>query len=664
MKNYSSHHTARHKQGFASILTVTSVGIALLIVMISMYENTVESQKAEANHMLRGDYQQREEAFLRAMTNIIPNRAIIGMKDNSWQWSTRRNLSWKQIIDDAITQSNSEIAIDSDIASSLGVNTMRSGNIGDNDIYSMDVVSPGFSEQYWQHISSGANRTASSNYPPPLETTNYYERRDSRYPIISHLKAYGSSAEGWVHEDVNKYPQFNIINAPSMHFNYQAGDTLIAKHNWWVFKMNFADQDNNTTNLPSRTKYFLISLYEIPSQLPINGASFTALGAHSDGTEWSNIDIQGTVFGQKVVTEGSFTTDAIASRKGVTLSDNTIVGDLTTGITGNNPFASNARDLEQSKGKTFPISSASDGGRVSFIPINRGLEFYDRYTSNKESINSSNSVSPSSWDYYSIGAKRCAMRLDVIDVTAADNQTPTAIRFTYQKNGTTESQTFYKGDNWPNPDTALGELFPFHTQITTDGRPAVSVHAERISNYLASQNAESTEINHSLSINVDYISNISIRPPAFPSLDDDISIVMLDAKDLSAYTRGFSLVTNMRLIIADDTNIVETTTPDGITLPYEEKYYPPLSMFAPEKRFGSSNNPVPVQIEGQLGSVTKNNASPTRIADLKSGASGEVVPGNISATLKPISHPAALPPINMINWMVVIREIHPNLSNP
>ena len=58
---------------------------------------------------------------------------------------------------------------------------------------------------------------------------------------------------------------------------------------------------------------------------------------------------------------------------------------------------------------------------------------------------------------------------------------------------------------------------------------------------------------------------------------------MLDAKDLSAYTRGFSLVTNMRLIIADDTNIVETTTPDGITLPYEEKYYPPLSMFAPEK---------------------------------------------------------------------------------
>ena len=71
------------------------------------------------------------------------------------------------------------------------------------------------------------------------------------------------------------------------------------------------------------------------------------------------------------------------------------------------------------------------------------------------------------------------MRLDVIDVTAADNQTPTAIRFTYQKNGTTESQTFYKGDNWPNPNTALGELFPFHTQITTDGRPAVSVHAER-----------------------------------------------------------------------------------------------------------------------------------------------------------------------------------------
>lgn len=644
------------------MLTVTSVGVGLLLVLIAMYENTVESQSVQSKNMLRTDYQQREDAFLRAMTNILPNRAMRGMQDNSWPWSSRRNLRWHQIIDDAIAQSNAEIAVDADVASSLGLNSMRSGNVANTNLNYGTVVKPAFNESYWQTISSGTNRPASRNYPPPLECSTWLERRDSRYPIITHRKSYGSSATGWVHEDVTKYPQYNKVLAPSLHFNYQTGNTLIAKHNWWVFRMSFADQNKDATKLATRNKYFLVSLYEVPSQLPINGASYTALGAHSDGTEWSNISIAGTVFGQKVKTEGTFSTDAISSRKGVELSADTTVGSVTAATTGSNPFASNARERSQSKGETFPISSASDGGRVAFVPINRGLEFYDRYVSTKESINSSSAVSPTAWDYYSIGAKQCAMRMDVIDVVSADNQTPTAIRFTYLKNGSTESQTFYKGSTWPDPDSDAGQEFPFHTQTTADGRPAISVYAERLAAYLADRNAEPLNANHSLSINVDYVSNASIRQPAFPSADDDIAVVLLDAEDMTSYTRGFSLVTNMRLVIADDTNIVDTTPPTGMTLPSGAKYYPPLSMFAPEKRYGDSSVPVPVEIEGQLGSVAKDNTSPVRIADLKSGAGSEVIPGNISASLKPITHPAALPPITMMNWMVVIREIHPDFS--
>ena len=94
-------------------------------------------------------------------------------------------------------------------------------------------------------------------------------------------------------------------------------------------------------------------------------------------------------------------------------------------MTGSNPFVSNARELSETEGKVFPISSSSDGGRVSFVPINRGLEFYDRYTGDPdEDSNSSNAVSPTSWDYYSIGAKQCGMRLDVIDVTSSTTRHP------------------------------------------------------------------------------------------------------------------------------------------------------------------------------------------------------------------------------------------------
>lgn len=662
MKTHSYNRASHVKKGFASLLTVTSVGVGLLIILISMYENTVESQAVQGKNMLRGDYQQREDAFLRSLTSILPNRAMRGMQDDSWQWSTRKNLRWRQIIDDAITQSNAEIAVDADIASSLGIDSMRSGNVGNTSLSYGTIVKPGFSENYWQTVSSGTNRPASRNYPPPLETTSGIEKRDSRYPIVSHTKYYGSSASGWVQEDVSKYPQFNKVLAPSLHFNYQTGNTLIAKHNWWVFKLNFADQNKNLTKLETRPKYFLVSLYEIPSQLPINGASYTALGKHSDGSEWSNISIAGTVFGQRIKTEGSFSSDGISSRKGVELSADTTVGNVTASSVGANPFSSNAREKAQSKGEIFPISSASDGGGVAFVPINRGLEFYDRYVTTNSSINSANAVSKTAWDYYSIGAMQCAMRLDVIDVAAADNQTPTAIRFTYFKNGSAESVEFYKGDTWPDPDSSAGQEFPFHTQTTADGRPAMGVYAERLATYLADINADPLDTNHSLSINVDYVSNASIRQPAFPCADDDLAIILLDSEDMTDYTRGFSLITNMRLIVADDTNIVETTAPADMVLPAGTKYYPPLSMFAPEKRYGDSSVPIPVQIEGQLGSVAKDNSSPVRIADLKSGTAGEVVPGNISATLKPITHPAALPPINMMNWMVVIREIHPDFN--
>ena len=66
-----------------------------------------------------------------------------------------------------------------------------------------------------------------------------------------------------------------------------------------------------------------------------------------------------------------------------------------------------------------------------------------------------------------------------------------------------------------------------------------------------------------------------------------------------------------------------------------------------------------IDIEGQIGSLAKDNADPVRVADLKSGVADEVIADNITATLKQLNHPAELPPVNMMNWMIVVREIHP-----
>lgn len=677
-----ANRTHKSSPGFASLLVVTSVGIALLIMLVSMYRNTVDAHAIQKNNLLKNDYQQREDAFLRALTNIIPNKAILCMKPDS---DNDESLQWKSIIEDALVMSNSRQALAPEVADSLGFTNIRSGNNTDSNLEFGAIISAlaaGTIDP--DAITSGTNQLATSDYPPPLECSASDQTTDSLYPIVSLNKKYGLSASGWVKASVSDFPLYNLIDAPELHFNYQNDGTFIAKHNWWAFEMSFADQDASKTNVITRRKKYLVSLYEIPSQLPISASAFTTFGAHSDGTEWSNVSLRGSIFAEKVKTEGAFSTDAIAARKGVEVSTSTTVNGTTTGgVTGSNPFVSNARELAETQGNVFPISSSSDGGRVSFIPINRGLEFYDRYTGDpaedNPDKNSESRLSDTSWNYYSIGAKQCGMRLDVIDVISSTDQTPTAIRFSYQYDDPDDgvvgnlvqvSKVFSKNPDPLNPEEEAwpdfldlgGDIFPFHVDKSYSSRPCIAIYPERLATWLVSNNAGFFESNHSISVNVDYVNNLEVAKPPFPSDVGDLAVMLIEAKDLTAFTDGFSLVTNMRLIFTDDVNITPMTTPAGITLPAGEDFHPPVSFFAPEKRYGDSGIALKIDIDGQLGSLAKGNAEPIRIADLKTGYADQVVPENIVANLKTIDHPAALPPINMMNWMVVIREIHPKYN--
>ena len=677
-----ANRTHKSSPGFASLLVVTSVGVALLIMLVSMYRNTVDAHAIQKNNLLKNDYQQREDAFLRALTNIIPNKAILCMKPGS---DNDESLQWKSIIEDALVMSNSRQALAPEVADSLGFTNIRSGNNTDSNLELGAIISAlagGTTDP--DAITSGTNQLATSDYPPPLECSASDQTTDSLYPIVSLNKKYGPSASGWVKASVSDFPLYNLIDAPELHFNYQNDGTFIAKHNWWAFEMSFADQDASKTNVITRKKKYLVSLYEIPSQLPISASAFTTFGAHSDGTEWSNVSLRGSIFAEKVKTEGAFSTDAIAARKGVEVSTSTTVNGTTTGgVTGSNPFVSNARELAETQGNVFPISSSSDGGRVSFIPINRGLEFYDRYTGDpaedNPDKNSESRLSDTSWNYYSIGAKQCGMRLDVIDVISSTDQTPTAIRFSYQYDDPDDgvvgnlvqvSKVFSKNPDPLNPEEEAwpdfldlgGDIFPFHVDKSYSSRPCIAIYPERLATWLVSNNGGFFESNHSISVNVDYVNNLEVAKPPFPSDVGDLAVMLIEAKDLTAFTDGFSLVTNMRLIFTDDVNITATTTPPGVTLPAGEDFYPPVSFFAPEKRYGDSGIALKIDIDGQLGSLAKGNTEPVRIADLKTGYADQVVPENIVANLKTIDHPAALPPVNMMNWMVVIREIHPRYN--
>ncbi|NWK54424.1 hypothetical protein HW115_02295 [Verrucomicrobiaceae bacterium N1E253] len=555
-----------------------------------IYKDTLQTQSDQKNLLLRNDYEQRESAFLSALTNIIPNKAMRGMMEGA---DAESDLEWESIFNEALTQANAHQAVNSAEATALGLSSMRSANTANTTLDPSSIIHSIFEDGGL--ISSGTNSVGTStyNYPPLLGCDSSLKADDESAPIISHLKSDGTG---------NAYSK---IPAPALQFNYQNNSTFIAKHNWWTFKVSFAEQDASKTNLSRTSKQYLISLYEVPAQLAINSAAYTNFGAHADGTEWSNITTSGGVFASSVKTKGGFSPDAIASRKGIEVADNS------------NPFAVDNADHNKKLygGASSVYSSASEGGRVAFIPINRGYDFYARSLDVEKTpdtnMQSSSAISSQStaWEFYSAGANQCVMTFtgetlyyleDGKSTLSAVDMTETLNAFTYE-------------------DSAAGDQ-------------CIKVNMENLIAFLG----DNLALNPSLCVNTDRY------------------VLLAKADDLSDFENGFSLVANQRLILDGDINITKLDSADR---------YPPLSLYAPEKRFGNGdgNATLKIEIEGQMGSLADNTdkSNAVNIGDLMVNGESTVRADDIKATLSSVTEVNQLPPINMMNWMIVIREIRP-----
>ena len=351
---------------------------------------------------------------------------------------------------------------------------------------------------------------------------------------------------------------------------------------------------------------------------------------------------------------------------------------------------------------------------MAFVPINRGADFFDRFAHSTES----NVLSPTTWNNYSIGALQCAMRLDVTQVVSATNKTPTALRFSYLKSGVrqdlaiplstgvatglppgyifaaNENQTYNFGDaivdvaygkngtyafqtgvtgsvtynNARFGDPLVGVVktgyykpsFPFEVKQLASGKICIAVYPQRFAKFLTSLNADNTSVNNSLALNVDYTTTtgsvwLSKPMPSGVCLESDYGVILQECADLTSFAKGFSLVTNLRTYIGDDFNVVQATPPAGYTP--TGQYFPPCSIFTPEKRYGVEINPFAINLGGQVGSLaSENEANPIRPLDSKNMSGEAIASSRITVNLRPITHPAELPPITMMNWLVVLEE--------
>ena len=204
------------------------------------------------------------------------------------------------------------------------------------------------------------------------------------------------------------------------------------------------------------------------------------------------------------------------------------------------------------------------------------------------------------------------------------------------------------------------------------GQTCITVYPERIPDFLRRIGAADVgpapggapvvgrHYNNSLVVNVDYsvtgLNNSVKYKPHFPSTPLDYGVILQECTNLSPFTKGFSLVTNLRLYIGDDFNQSLGTPPPGY-IPVGN-FYPPCSLFAPEKRWGAEADPLTIEMKGQIGSLASDTLSTAiRPLDSKFQNGTPMAANQITVNLKPITHPAELPPITMMNWLVVLEEL-------
>jgi hypothetical protein len=713
------------RRGFVSYVLVLAAGLTLTLLTLSAYKRATMAHKVQSESQIRVDFADKEDEILRAIVNITPNRAIRAMQAGSGASSSTSNpLRWQNIFSDALDQANARTSVSNAMKTAMGASSGIGGNVGDSTLSNLSSIFDAI-EPEPGYMSTGMNRSLGGGFPVPLEGQTVIKDLDLIYPLITSHKIYGNLASGGVSLPVATYSQLNVIPYPEIRFGYSTpGQPFVAKRNWWAFSLQLGENDQLLKSFSRGDgsvgeRDFIISIYEIPSQLAISAEAFANLGKHSDGTPWQNANIEGGVYTTRAEVDSGLHIDRISGRRGLTLSSDVTVGD---NALGGNPFTPGVREqFEISNGGAFmPVTLASESGRATFVPINRGADFFDRFA---HATVETNAISPTTWNNYSVGALQCAMRLDVTAVASATDPMPTMLRFSYLTGatGTTRSSPLYvpmnysapvalepgyvwKGDQGatvdlgatpvdvaygvggkfvyrrglsgsvtfdldtfgdPNPGVSgkkgyVRPALPFDVKLLHDTKRSICIYPERLPDFVTALGGSSATYNNSIVLNVDYSStglNNSAYKPKIPCTDDDYGVLMTECDDLVKFTRGFSLVTNMRLYIGDDFNIVPTAVPAGSGL--AAPFFPPASLFAPEKRYGTDYDPAWLELNGQVGHLggdTGEGSEPVHLLDLKMGSETEAAASKIDVNLKPITHPAELPPITMMNWLVMIEE--------
>jgi hypothetical protein len=662
-------------RGYATMAVVTSISLVIMGMMGYAYLGSMRTFQVQARAQVKQDYSQKEDAILNALIHIVPNKAIGAMQRYSANTPTQYN--WNTIFTEALASANAELSVSPQMLNALNLGTAVSANTGDTTFTAVsDVVKAPVSTyagdqnrvnggNWWESIMLGDPKIG-PRVPAALQLSYDNYLLDKQYPIISFDKTYVSWYTKGLGLSATAYPRYNLIQYPDVKFGYKRpGEYFVAKRNWWVFSLNFGSHNEQRTGIPPVRKDYVLSIYEIPSQVPLSASTLLKVGKFADGTAWENVSMDGSLVAERLQTEGSVVVSggSVSARKSITLTGQTVVDGTTLesdfddlGERETRATSGGANGSTTTESDFYQASVGGNVGKVAFIPLNRGTSTL----LNTSDGTRTERISPTGWNHYSQAGPKAQMTLEIRKMSSSSNQLPTEIRLRYRNTSNAfVTATYIRGSNWPTEQEAGGATFPFQTAELDNTRKALIVHMNRLPAFINGLSSTGgMALNNSLYI-FPRSGESTVIAPSIPSLATDMAVSLRGGKDLTAYTAGFSLVSRYRVYIADSLNSVPTTTPANAGLPASHVFYPPLSIFAPEKRFGESLTVEhPVELTGQLNSLKTATTDTVNPLEFLSGDDERLASNKIDANLTSLKSPAELPPIHMMNWLVTIEEVH------
>lgn len=676
------------KKGYASLLLTLSLALTLMAFALTAFRETRVAHRTQSTNQVRLDYNQKERAFLRSLLQIVPNAAMRCMMDNSV--SNASELSWEAIFQQAIDQASLDSALDPTSLGDLGISvTALSANTGDA-VYTPSglITAPDGSGNFLIPSTTTTTLPSGLILPDRLTWNGSGSSRDLLYPIVSFNKTLPGTSG-----------QFTELPYPKISFGYtEQGSDFIAKRNWWAFTVSFGAANAATTGITPSPRTYVLSLYEVPTQLAVSSAGFTtSLGKFGNGanTSWdpARISIQGAIHGERVIIEDATNLTTVSSRDGITMGSTAPAGQTIGGLSERREFEAIAAD--RTANTFFPYSSSADSGMVSFTPINRGLDFFNRFSESEEA----NTIAPTVWSEYSSGAHQCRLSFDVCELVSTNSSgslsnasrlivAPTFNATASNPDGSLRPLRCSRGGVWRKPGEAeftgamawaaapSGDEWPVQSNDAAphnlpDGRRYLTLDLEKIPDFLAKIGANDTSVNNSIWIGPRYehsedlrgrdpsnqFNNSNIAAPNFPSTSADFALIITKSSDLSGFPNGLTIITPWRVYFADNFNTVQTPPPAGSGI--TGAWYPPVSIYAPEKRFGITDSSADIAIIGGVGHLPSNSSAATTVhpLDLKNGGTDSVDPAAIRADLSAIERVEDVAPVNAMSWLTVIEEV-------